>query len=204
MNMVFRPTPYRLPPVTAFRPQHERWRSRRNRACVPARLRLWLQDPGSLTARVRARCTQFEVRVLFQGLAGVHPDEAALLGLRAGERACVREVLLVADGRPVVFARSLLPPANLRGVWMLFHGIGARPLGGALFADPAIARGALASMRLDARDARYHRVRAALAGCGAAATLPRSLWARRSLFVLRKRALMVSETFLPAILDLPE
>lgn len=199
-----RASPFRLAPANPFRPRHERWLTRRSRACIPARLRLWLQDPGSLTARVRARCSTFEVRVLFQGLGSVHRDEAALLGLRAGEQACVREVLLVADGRPVVFARSLLPPADVRGVWRLFHGIGARPLGGALFADPAIARGRLASLRLDARDARYHRVRAALASGAGEAGLPRSLWARRSLFVLRRRALMVSETFLPAILDLPE
>ncbi len=188
----------------AFRPPGERWLAGRSRAAAPARLRAWLHDPGSLTARVRARCTKFEVQVLFQGLGSLHPDEAALLGLRAGTRAWLREVLLVADGRPVVFARSLLPRENLRGAWRLFHGIGARPLGGALFADPAIARGMLANLRLDARDARYHRARMALAADPGAAPLPRSLWARRSLFMLRGRALMVSETFLPAILELPE
>lgn len=188
----------------AFRPPGERWLAYRSRAAAPARLRPWLHDPGSLTARVRARCSQFEVRVLFQGPGKVHPDEAALLGLRAGARAWLREVLLIADGRPVVFARSLLPRDNLRGAWQLFHGIGARPLGGALFADPAITRGMLANLRLDVRDARYHRARAALAAEADAMPLPRSLWARRSLFLLRKRALMVSEAFLPAILELPE
>jgi chorismate--pyruvate lyase len=185
------------------RPDRETWRPTPPRATVPPTLRAWLSDPSSLTARIRARCGALDVRVLFQGLGGALRDEAALLGLRAGERVWVREVLLVADGRPVVFARSLLPRRNVRGAWHLFHGIGARPLGAALFADPAIARAPLACTRLDARDARYHRARSALASRFPSAAPGRSLWGRRSLFRLRGRALMVSEFFLPAIFELP-
>jgi len=153
----------------------------------------WLTDADSLTARIRARCRRLEVRVLRQALARPHPDEAVLLELRAGEVAWLREVLLIADGVPVVYARSILPRHNLRGAWRLFAGIGNRPLGAALFADPRISRAPLSCARLDRRDARYHR---ALASSGAAAT---SLWARRSVFHLRQRSLMVCEIFLPAI-----
>ena len=185
------------------RPHRESWRPTPPRATVPPALRPWLTDPASLTARVRARCDALCVQVLFQGLGAALCDEAALLGLRTGERVWVREVLLVADGRPVVLARSLLPRRNVRGAWNLFHGMGARPLGAALFADPAIARSPLACTRLDARDARYHRARSALATRFLADAPERSLWGRRSLFRLRGRALMVSEFFLPAIFDLP-
>lgn len=185
------------------RPHRETWRPTPPRATVPPALRPWLTDPSSLTARVRARCDELCVQVLFQGLGAALSDEAALLGLRAGERVWVREVLLVADGRPVVFARSLLPRRNVRGAWHLFHGLGARPLGAALFADPAIARSPLACTRLDARDARYHRARSALAIRFPSDAPGRDLWGRRSLFRLRGRALMVSEFFLPAIFDLP-
>jgi chorismate--pyruvate lyase len=170
---------------------------------MPAALRPWLRDAGSLTARIRARCERFAVQVVCQKLARVHRDEALLLGLRPGERAWVREVLLVADGRPVVFARSLLPPRNVRGAWNLFHGMGSRPLGQALFSDPAISRLPLACRRLDGRDARYHRAQAALIRYAPAQSLPRTLWARRSVFLLRGSALMVSEAFLPEILELP-
>ncbi|HRP98369.1 MAG TPA: chorismate lyase [Rhodocyclaceae bacterium] len=172
-----------------------RWRARPARATVPAALRAWLTDAGSLTARIRARCGAFSVRVLCQRLARVRPDEAALVGLRRYEVAWVREVLLVADGRPVVFARSVLPRRSVRGAWHLFHGIGSRPLGAALFADPRIVRGALACASLDRRDARYHR---ALAAAGSDVS-PRVLWARRSLFRLHGRALLVTEVFLPPI-----
>ncbi|HRM69589.1 MAG TPA: chorismate--pyruvate lyase, partial [Thauera phenylacetica] len=43
---------------------------------------------------------------------------------------------------------------------------------------------------------------AALARQTPAPALPAALWARRSVFLLRGRALMVSEAFLPAILEL--
>ncbi len=182
-----------------IRPRRETWLARPPRATVAPRLRPWLTDPGSLTARLRARCRELSVTVLGQRLALPHPDEASLLGLRRGELAWLREVLLSADGVPVVYARTVLPRRGLRGAWRLFQGIGARPLGEALFADPRIARGRLACARLDRRDARYERVRELLAP----ARLPAELWARRSLFRLRGRALLVSEVFLPTIRELP-
>lgn len=173
------------------------------RASVPPSLRPWLIDPASLTSRIRARCTRFSVRVLEQRLGAARLDEAAFLGLRPGERVWVREVLLLADDRPVVFGRSLLPRRNVRSAWNLFHGMGARPLGAALFADPAISRSPLSCRRFDARDARYHRARSALALHAASAFLPRDMWARRSLFRRHGRALLVSEFFLPDIFELP-
>jgi len=183
---------------------HETWHPVPPRATLPPLLRPWLTDPASLTARIKARCGRFAVRVLRQGLGQAQRDEAAVLGLRPGERVWVREVLLMADGRPVVFARSLLPRANVRGAWNLFHGLGARPLGAALFADPAIARSPLTCARLDRRDARYHRASAVLASTTSAGGLGHDLWGRRSLFRLHGRALMVSEFFLPRLFDLSQ
>lgn len=184
-------------------PRHETWLAHPPRASAPAALRPWLRDAGSLTARIRARCGRFAVQVVCQKLARVHRDEAVLLGLRPGERAWLREVLLLADGQPVVFARSLLPRRNVRGSWNLFHGMGSRPLGEALFSDPAISRLPLACRCLDRRDARYHRAEAALARHAPTQAMPRRIWARRSIFLLHGSALMVSEAFLPEILELP-
>lgn len=172
-----------------------RWRARPSRAGTPSFLRPWLTARGSLTARIGARCGQFSVSVLRQSLGRAHPDEAAVLGLRSGERVWVREVLLLADGIPVVFARSILPRRNVRGAWNLFRGIGSRPLGAALFADPRIERMPLTSSCIDARDARYHRAIEATGIDDA----PHRLWARRSVFRLHRRPLLVTEVFLPAI-----
>ncbi len=169
---------------------------------MPAALRGWLTDPHSLTSRIRARCGHFAVQPLRTGRAALAADEACLLGCGRAQ-ALSREVLLLADGVPVVFARSLLPRRNVRGAWNLFHGFGARPLGAALFADPAIERAPLACARLDARDARYHRARSVLSARQPPVAMERELWGRRSLFLRHGRALMVSEFFLPAIFELP-
>jgi len=123
----------------------KRWLARPPRATVPAHLRPWLTDPASLTARITARCLRFRVMVLRQALDHPHPDEADLFGLRPRNLVWVREVLLLADERPVVFARSILPRGHASGTWHLFHRIGTRPLGAALFANPAIVRSPLSS-----------------------------------------------------------
>lgn len=172
------------------------WLCHPPRTTIPAGLYPWLTDPASLTARIRARCGVFAVRVLSQGLARPHRDEAVALGIPPGAIAWQREVVLLADGVPVVYARSLMPRDNLRGPWTRFTGLGTRPLGAALFADPRILRQPLCVARLDRRDPRFRR---------AAAVVPDTatgLWARRSLFGLDGRALLVCEVFLPAILDL--
>ncbi|MBI1904823.1 MAG: chorismate lyase [Rhodocyclales bacterium] len=172
-----------------------RWHARPERSGTPAALRPWLTDPDSLTARIRVRCGAFSVAVVRQAPGRAMRDETTLLGLRTHERVWVREVLLVADGVPVVFARSVVSRRHVRGAWYLFHGVGSRPLGAALFADPRIARLPLAAACLDARDARYHRA-IEVTGLPSA---PRCLWARRSVFRLRGRPLLVTEVFLPAI-----
>lgn len=165
---------------------------------MPSGLLPWLTDSASLTGRIVERCRRFRVVVLGQSIARAMLDERALLRVRAQERVWVREVLLVADDRVVVYARSVLTIRSLRGRWRLFRGIGGRPLGAALFADPGIERLPLEATALDGRDARYHR---AVAAAGLAHP-PERLWARRSRFRLAGRDLLVTEVFLPAILDL--
>lgn len=172
-----------------------RWRCARSRAVLPSDLRLWLTDEGSLTARIRARCDDFSVRVLRQGAGAVLRDECEVLGLRPGRRSLAREVLLMAGGTPVVFARTVLPQIHPRGAWQLLRGIGSRPLGAALFSDPGIERCPLATASLDWRDARYHRA----VETGAVAGRPARLWARRSVFRQNGQPLLVTEVFLPAI-----
>ena len=183
----------------SFRTPSDRWRSHLLPALLPRGMDGWLRDPASLTARIRARCKAFSVRVLRQQLGAVLCDEGALLGLRPGDRAWVREVLLLADGVPVVYARSVLPRATVRAGSRLFATIGSRPLGAALFANPRVERGPLACARIDVRDARHRAAAVALAP----QALPPQLWGRRSVFRLRGRRLLVSEIFLPTILDLP-
>jgi chorismate--pyruvate lyase len=157
----------------------------------------WLVHVGSLTARIRSRCSDFRVRLVAQGRRVPFGDEMAPLGLRAGESAWVREVVLLCGDAPLVFAHTVLPAANACGPWRLLAGLGTKPLGELLFTDPLISRAALRYARLDRRYSMHAR---ATEVCG---VLAGTLWARRSLFSRDGRAILVSEVFLPEILSLP-
>ena len=173
--------------------QESRWKSPPALAGAPEYLHPWLSDPGSLTARIVARCQQFQVQVLGETRARPFVDERQLIGLSPDRHAWTREVLLLADGVPVVFAHSVLAPRDLIGAWHMAQAIGSRPLGAALFADPSIWRGPLSAARLAPHHPLHRHACHALGE-----SLP-TLWARRSRFCRLDRPLLVTEVFLPGI-----
>ncbi len=155
--------------------------------------RAWLCDHGSLTRRLRAVCPRLRVQRLSQRIALPASDEYAALGLRHGQYALIREVLLICGDTPLVFAHSVIPLAGLEGPWGALTHLGNRPLGEALFANPKVRRFPLEYRQLDARHPLY---RPAVAHLG---TAPRRLWMRRSQFALAGHPLLVTEAFLPAL-----
>jgi chorismate--pyruvate lyase len=160
---------------------------------LPHPLRRWLSDRGSLTRRLKSHCADFRVMPLATGIARPNPDEYALLGATPGTRVYVREVLLMCNDVPVVFAHSVLPYPSLRGGWNSISRLGSRPLGEALFSDHRIHRQPLAFQKLR-HDHPLFRTIAKRQALGV-----RSLWARRSVFCLNSHPLLVTEVFLPAI-----
>lgn len=160
---------------------------------LPRSLRAWLSDHGSLTQRLRSRCASFRVVPLVTGMARANTDEYALLGMAPGTRAYVREVVLLCNDVPVVFAHSVLPQAGLRGGWNGITRLGSRSLGEALFSDHRIERLPLAYRKLRHAHPLYRATaRQQTVAVG-------SLWARRSVFCLNGHPLLVTEVFLPAI-----
>ena len=163
---------------------------------LPRSLRRWLCDRGSLTRRLKARCTHFSVTPLATGLARANTDETALLGLSRRQLAYVRDVTLRCDDQVVVFAHSVLTRKSLRGAWNGITRLGSRPLGEALFNNPRIRRQALAYRKLTPRHPLFRRIHHHLP------QTERCLWARRSVFCLAGRPLLVTEVFLPSITPL--
>lgn len=171
-----------------------RWRPGLSSASLP--YRGWLLDRGSLTRRIQYRCEKFRVRPVRQRLARPHSDERGVLGLHEGGWALIREVFLYCGDNPVVFAHSVLAMEHLRGEWRALSKLGDKPLGAALFANPMIRRAPLQFRRLDPHHALYR------SACQAAPMPPGHLWARRSLFILHGKPMLVTEVFLPDILKL--
>jgi len=156
----------------------------------------WLRDRGSLTLRIQQRCGHFAVRNIRSGLARIALDESALLGIAPRRLAYSREVFLLADNQPVVFAHSACAPQHLRGIWSAVRGLGNQPLGALLFTHPLVQREPLHYKALRSTHPLYQRAAAVLDDP------PGKLWARRSLFHLHGAPLLVTEVFLPGILQL--
>jgi chorismate--pyruvate lyase len=160
------------------------------------RIRGWLQNSGSLTRHIQQRCKNFRVEPVFQSLATACDDELAILKLRPGELAHVREVYLYCGKIPVVFAHSVVARENLRGAWYGMSKLGNKSLGTVLFTNPVIKRTPLRFRKLNLTHPLFHRA------CKNMQVAPDKLWARRSLFTLHGQPILVTEVFLPAILEL--
>ncbi len=163
-------------------------------------LESWLAERGSLTQRLRGSCGRLELKVLRQLRARPLRDEVALLGLRPGQYAWVREVLLLADGAPVVYAHSVTRLPALSAAWRPLRHLGHTPVGDAVFERRGTTRGSIRVRRLAAAD-RLRRAAGVWLGAAAAGS-PATLWARRSAFLHEGQALWVTEVFLPAHADL--
>ncbi|NQE50393.1 chorismate lyase [Herbaspirillum rubrisubalbicans] len=159
------------------------------------RTRAWLADPGSMTLKLKARTETFTVRLLRQRPGRILADEHEALCISARSRVVERDVILLADGAPVVFGHTVLSTASVKSDWPFFSKLGTTPLGANLFFDPLVGRRPIQYARLSAGHPLMRRIAQALPG----SELPTSLLARRSLFTRRGGVLMVTDVFLPAL-----
>ena len=154
---------------------------------IPPPIRDWLFDPGSLTRRlITASQGDFVVRVLRQYRGHPTLSEQQALGLPPRSLSFIREVELICQGKPWVFARTVIPVHTLKGETNQLTALGTKPLGAALFSSPRVRRGPITAKHIDST------------------TLMQStplthgyLWGRHSVFFVAKRPLLVNEVFLP-------
>lgn len=167
-----------------------RWR----RSQLPAVLIDWLLDTGSLTDRLKRACPGcFSVRVLDEGWQRPRLDEALTLNMPQATVGWVRQVQLLCDGEPWVFARTIVPATTLTGPQRQLAYLGDKPLGAFLFADPAMQRGPVELACIRPGQAMFSCATEGLARS------PRQIWGRRSVFRVGGKPLLVAEVFLPAI-----
>lgn len=163
-------------------------------------LRYWLQANGSLTSRLR-RHGPVTVHVLAQGRMRLWREEQEDLGTRSGY---VREVVLLLNGTPVVWARSVTPLHAIQGPWRAMQGLGTRPLAELLFEGRRVERAPLRAHHLKKSSSLERHMRnqwRGLAQQTAAADVPR--WARSSVFWHKGQPLRVMEAFSPWVCQLP-
>ena len=176
-----------------------RWLAHPDGTGAPAAMRDWLTTPGSLTARLIAHSRHFRVQKLRQAGNVCLADEAGAIGLVRPQRVWEREVLLRCDGQPVVYGHTVVPMSASASDWPLFSALGERSLGTTLFYDPRVTRGALEFARLRPGHPLLARVHAAL---GRNEPARDTYFARRCVYRRRQGLLLVTEIFLPEVLDL--
>lgn len=146
----------------------------------PADLLGWLQEPGSLTVRLARRWPDVAVRVLSEGLARPHPDEALRLRMGADALAWVRCVQLVGGGAVRLRARTVIPHWGHANPWADVQLLGTRPLGELLFGLPG-------------------GQRSGFEWCSEAAPAGGAVWSRRCVHTHQGAALLLTETFVDVI-----
>ncbi|MCU7915956.1 MAG: chorismate lyase [Candidatus Thiodiazotropha sp. (ex Gloverina cf. vestifex)] len=175
-------------------PEWGEWRSQRLRE-IPSGVQTWLRDSGSLTRKVIKACDHgcFRVRLLHQGWGRPLNSERKVMKTRRGVITLVREVELLCDEQPWVFARTLIPATSLQRSVRRLTQLGEKPLGAVLFSDPKVHRGVTQIARLQPKHPLFD------AACIHIDDRPEMLWARRTMFYLAGRPLLVNEIFLPDI-----
>jgi len=158
---------------------------------VSAPLKAWLTHSHSLTQRLKSACDEFGVRILKEAWGSASTEEYTLLGSNSNERIQTREVHLCCNGTPWVYSKTLFPESALNDKKTKLLNLGEKPLGEVLFANPNTKRGPIGFKRLHKEDTLYQN---ALKNID---SNPDVLWARRSVFTIENKNLLVYEVFLP-------
>jgi chorismate--pyruvate lyase len=167
---------------------------------APRKWQSWLSDTGSLTQKIeRAIGQKLEVIVLRDCRQDLNSDESRCFHFKI-KRCRVREVLLCANNIPLVMAHSIIPSTSSCGSNHEILRLGKKPLGAVLFAKTR-----MHSKKKPLREiARLDKQSILWRKCSRHyPELPSAAWARRTLYQLKGRPLLVSEVFLPALLNYP-
>jgi chorismate--pyruvate lyase len=150
----------------------------------------WLYDHNSLTKKLELQFNDFSVKLKQQ--VKTKPNEQLSAFFNKESNILVREVFLHCNNRPVVFAQTEIPFSTLSEQQAQLAEIGEHSLGNVLFQDPTMLRGQIEVTEFK-KGSLFHQLADSLQQ-----PTEHSLWARRSLFYLNNKPLLVTELFLPA------
>lgn len=145
---------------------------------IPMLWRDWLTDPSSLTKKLSHHCQQFNVDLIGQYWQQAEKNENHF----DGQPTWVREVYLQCDHAPVIFARSFFPKSLIDAKITDIENLGNTPLGHILF-DQCNAKPSEFEFSLICHNGENQ-------------------WSRRRYFTIDQYQCLVTEIFLPEILNL--
>ena len=159
---------------------------------IPEAAASWIFEPESITQRLRC-CygNQVKVHLLYHQHRSPFLSESRLLK-QPGSRYCLtREVMLSANGKPLILARTIIPEKTLIGAQRILSRLGTRPLGEVIFSYPKL-------QRLEMQSA-YIQPTTWFSKIANQIDLNQGIWGRRTVYAIKRRQMLVSEFFLPEI-----
>ncbi len=162
---------------------------------IPAEVKSWIYEAGSLTRRLRCFYgKQLQVSLLFHQWQPAFPDECRQLHIPHHRYQLVREVLLHAEQTPLILARTILPEKTIKIAKRNLSHLGTRPLGEVIFSYPNLERQQLEITRIKPQlwsEPLKQQI-----------NIVDEIWGRRTVYSIQHQPLLVSEFFLPAALKL--
>ena len=129
---------------------------------------------------------------------GITAHEIEACYKKHGERLRVEgkvEVLLYCHESPLIYARTIIPAQTLTGEQRELGELGDRPLGEFLFSQPGLKRDVMEVAALRQGHQLFDSASAHIS------VKAQEIWARRSVFRLEHKPLLVAEVFLPELLN---
>jgi len=165
------------------------------RHTLPENVQSWVYEAGSLTQRLRDYYgAAVGVKILRQHWSTPFLSERRLLKLHENKYSLIREVLLHADGKPLILARTIIPAKTIKAAKRNLAHLGNRPLGEVIFAYPKLERIEMDVTLIEQKTWNP----AALAQ----AKINQAIWGRRTVYAIAHRQMLVSEFFLPGSLQI--
>jgi chorismate--pyruvate lyase len=175
---------------------------------VSPRSQSWLLHSGSFMQRLKDHSVlDAQVNVLFNAWHHAEEWENELLNIDDATPVMIREVLIHSGQKYWMFARSIFPPALLTGEESHLMHLQSQSLGTVLFNHPDMKRSDFSYQCLHSGMHWHQHIMNYMTTLldtpsVCISDLFRELWSRYSLFHLQKKALLLTEVFLPDVFAL--
>jgi chorismate--pyruvate lyase len=171
------------------------------RHTLPGNVQSWVYEPGSLTQRLRNYYgNKVGVNVLIQQWNTPFLTERKLLKLHESKYSLIREVLLHANGKPLILARTVIPPKTVKVAKSNLAHLGNRPLGEVIFSYPKLERIEMDVTLINSSPIEQRPIWTQSAIDKASIDQP--MWGRRTVYAIAQRQMLVNEFFLPGALEI--
>lgn len=159
-----------------------------NKINSKSELRLWLTNRSSLSKRVKniARFQVIQIRPAIISFLKIEKDK--FRNFRKGQL-YLREVMLYADGLPIMYARTVTPKINLRGFWNGIKRLQDNPLSDIIFEQKVIKRSPFIYSRFSKNDDISKSVR------NSGHNDSNILVSRQSMFNYNNKSVLLTEVF---------